>query len=146
MFNNNWMIDQGFIQLERFGDLRDLIMRRPEQGAIVTATPADTLLTAYGRMRLYDISQLPVMEGEQIVGILDESDLLLAVYNHADGFRALVRDVMTSRLEVIAPTEPMDALVAILRADRVAIVDDDDRFLGLVTKIDLINHLRQRVA
>ncbi len=146
MFNDNWTIDQGFIQLERFGDLRDLIMRRPEHGAIVAASPADTLLTAYGRMRLYDISQLPVMEGEQIVGILDESDLLLAVYNHADGFRALVRDVMTSGLEVIAPTAPMDALVAILQADRVAIVVDDDRFLGLITKIDLINHLRQRVA
>ena len=146
MFNDNWMVDQGFVQLERHGDLRDLIMRRPEQQAVVAAAPADTLLAAYGRMRLYDVSQLPVLDGDQIVGILDESDLLLAVYHGEDRFQALVRDVMTSRLEVIAPAGSMDALVAILHADRVAIVVDEGRFLGLITKIDLINHLRQKVV
>ena len=58
MFNDYWMIDQGFIERERFGDIRDLISRRAEEGAVVAVAPDDTLNTAYGRMRLYDISQL----------------------------------------------------------------------------------------
>ena len=41
--------------------------------------PDDPLLTAYGRMKLYDVSQLPVMDGERIVGIVDETDVLLHV-------------------------------------------------------------------
>ena len=145
MFNDYWMIDQGFIERERFGDIRDLISRRAEEGAAVAVAPDDTLNTAYGRMRLYDISQLPVLDGEQIVGILDESDLLVAVYEHEERFAAPVRDFMTSRLEVIAPSQPIDALLPILRADRVALVVDGDRFLGVVTRIDLVNHLRRRL-
>ena len=145
MFNDYWMIDQGFIERERFGDIRDLISRRAEEGAVVAVAPDDTLNTAYGRMRLYDISQLPVLDGEQIVGILDESDLLVVVYEHEERFAAPVRDFMTSRLEVIAPSQPIDALLPILRADRVALVVDGDRFLGVVTRIDLVNHLRRRL-
>ena len=40
----------------------------------------DLLITAYNRMKLYDVSQLPVMDGDHIVGIVDESDVLLHVY------------------------------------------------------------------
>ncbi len=146
MFNDYWMIDQGFIDLPKFDDLRDLIRRRSEDNAVVAAAPGDTLMAAYGRMRLYDISQLPVLEGERIVGILDESDLLLAVMHGEDQFAAPVRDFMTEKLQVLAPSDSLDALIGVLRADRVAIVVDGEKFLGLVTKIDFLNHLRQQVA
>ena len=46
---------------------------------MVTIAPDDTLLTAYGRFKLYDVSQLPVLEDGKVVGIIDESDVLLAV-------------------------------------------------------------------
>ena len=74
MYNDYWMIDQGFLEREPHGDLRDLIARPYAERAVVTVGADDTLLTAYGRMKLYDISQLPVLEGERIVGIIDESD------------------------------------------------------------------------
>ena len=46
---------------------------------MVSVAPDEPLTIAYTRMRLYDVSQLPVLDGGKIVGILDESDLLLAV-------------------------------------------------------------------
>ena len=141
MFNDYWMIDQGFIERENVGDLRDLIGRRTEDTAVVSVVVEDTLLVAHGRMRLYDVSQLPVMDDGRIVGILDESDLLLAVYQHEERFGAPVREFMTSRLEIVEPDQPLDTLIPIFRADRVAIVVEAGEFLGLITQIDLINHL-----
>lgn len=146
MFNDFWMIDQGFIAHEKTGDVRELITRRAEEGGIVSCGPDDTLLTAYGRMRMYDVSQLPVLDGDRIEGILDESDLLLAVHNHEDRFTAPVREFMTSRLEIVTPSQAIETLVPIFRADKIALVVEDDRFLGVVTMIDFINNLRRKVT
>ncbi len=143
MYDDYWMIDQGFIERQQTGDLRDLIVRRIGDKAVITVTPDDTLLTAYTRMRLHEVSQLPVMEDDDIVGIIDESDILLAVYGHENQFRSLVNRYKTSKLEVIAPSATLDSLMPIFRADRVAIVVEDGEFLGLITRIDLINHLRR---
>ncbi len=146
MYDDYWMIDQGFIERQQTGDLRDLIVRRIGDKAVITVTPDDTLLTAYTRMRLHEVSQLPVMEDDDIVGIIDESDILLAVYGHENQFRSLVNRYKTSKLEVIAPSATLDSLMPIFRADRVAIVVEDGEFLGLITRIDLINHLRRTLT
>ena len=76
MFNDYWMLDQGYIQRPQTGDIRDLITRRYDEGAVITVSPNDTLLTAFQRMRVADVSQVPVVENGKAVGILDESDLL----------------------------------------------------------------------
>ncbi|HZD25536.1 MAG TPA: pyridoxal-phosphate dependent enzyme [Alphaproteobacteria bacterium] len=146
MFNDYWMADQGFVARPARGDLADLIGRRMEDRAVVAVGPEDTLSVAYGRMRLYDVSQLPVLDGERIVGLIDESDLLLALYHHAERFDAPVSRFMTEKLEVVAPDAPLDEVVQVLRADRVAIVVENARFLGLITKVDLLNYLRRKAA
>ena len=145
MYNDYWMIDQGFIERESFGDLRDLITRRHADHDDYTVKPNDTLYVAYSRMRLYDVSQLPVLDGEQIVGIVDESDILLAVYDHEDHFTNAVATAMSRKLETVPPSTPLKELLSIFDAGQVAIVRDGDNFLGIITRIDLLNHLRRRM-
>ncbi len=146
MFNEFWMIDQGFIELEQHGDLRDFITRRHKEQDTVFVSPEDTLLTAYGRMKLYDISQLPVMGGqEHIVGIVDESDILLEVIRDEERFTAPVKDAMISKIETVQADTRLEELLPIFRADHVPIVLDGDKFLGLITRIDLLNHLRRKM-
>jgi cystathionine beta-synthase len=145
MFNDYWMLDQGFLERERHGDLRDLISRRHEERATVTLSPDDTLLIAYSRMKLYDISQLPVMKDGRVMGIVDESDILLAVYGHEEYFKKTVASAMTARLETIDVRAPLEELMPIFQREHVAIVMDGDEFLGLITRIDLLNHLRRRM-
>lgn len=144
MYNDYWMRDQGFIELERYGDLRDLIARPVATNDAIVVRPDEPLSNAYKRMKLYDVSQLPVMDGKRIVGIIDESDLLLAVYNHNERFAEPIRDAMVSELESVQVGEPIDALLPIFNRDRVAIVLDGDTFLGLITRVDLLNYLRRR--
>jgi cystathionine beta-synthase len=145
MYNDFWMADQGFLRKRRHGDLRDLISRRYDEGAAVTIAPDDKLQTAYARMKLYDVSQLPVLQGDKVIGIIDESDLLLAVFSNPERFRVEVRSAMSGAIETIPVTSPLGALLPVFDKGYVAVVVDGDRFLGLITRIDLLNHLRRQV-
>jgi len=144
MFNDYWMRDQGFIQDEQHGDLRDLIARPYHSHDTVIVRPDEPLANAYKRMKLYDVSQLPVMEEDRIVGILDESDLLLGVMETHEHFDEKVESVMVRDLTFIQRDEPIRNLLPIFSQDYVAIVMDGDKFLGLITRLDLLNHLRRR--
>jgi cystathionine beta-synthase len=145
VYNDYWMLDQGFIERESHHDLTDLISRQHRQHATVTVKPDDTLMIALSRMKLYDVSQLPVTSGERIVGIVDEEDILLRVFDHEERFRDPVASAMTKKLETVAPSAPLAAVLDILRKGHVAIVSDGEQFLGLITRIDLLNYLRRRM-
>ena len=103
------------------------------------------LATAYQRMKLYDVSQLPVMDGDQLVGIVDESDVLLHVYGDEARFRDPVATAMVSKLDRLDVKSPIEALLPVFDRGQVAIVMDGGTFLGLITRIDLLNYLRRRV-
>ncbi|PRH82937.1 pyridoxal-phosphate dependent enzyme [Arenimonas caeni] len=145
MYNDYWMLDNGFIERPQHGDLRDLILRPYAQRDTVVVGPNDTLHVAYQRMKMYDVSQLPVMDGEKIVGIVDESDVLLHVYGNEARFRDSVASAMVSQLNVLPVTSPMESLLPVFERGQVAIVVDGSKFLGLITRIDLLNYLRRRV-
>lgn len=145
MYNDFWMLDNGFIEREKTGDLRDLIVRPYSQRDTVVVGPNDLLVTAYQRMKLYDVSQLPVMDGDALVGIVDESDVLLHVYGDEARFRDPVSTAMVSKLDKVDVASPIEALLPVFERGHVAIVVDGTRFIGLVTRIDLLNHLRRRV-
>jgi cystathionine beta-synthase len=144
VYNDYWMIDQGFIERERHGDLRDLIARRHKEHAVATVSADETVLAAYQRMKLYDVSQLPVLKNGRIVGIVDEEDILLEVYDNPAHFREPVTEAMESHLVTVPPTATVEQLMEIFNRGLVAIVVDGDEFLGLITRIDLLNWLRRR--
>ena len=144
VFNDYWMMDQGFIKREHFGDLRDLITRRHDEKATVTIGPDDKLMTAYARMKLYDISQLPVLEDGKVVGLIDEWDLLTASREDPEHFKDPVRYAMTQRLETVGLKTPIPRLLETFNKGHVALVIEDGKFYGLVTRMDVLNHLRHR--
>ncbi|HMB77981.1 MAG TPA: pyridoxal-phosphate dependent enzyme [Kiloniellaceae bacterium] len=146
MFNDYWMLEQGFIERERHGDLRDLIPRPHAQHSTVVVGPDDDLLIAYGRMKLYDISQLPVLDGNgRVIGLIDESDILHRVVADERCFADKVASAMTTRLQTVPVTAALEDLLAVFERDLVAIVMDGENFLGLITRIDLLNHLRRKL-
>jgi cystathionine beta-synthase len=146
MYNDYWMLDNGYIEREQHGDLRDLILRPYSQRDTVVVKPDDLLLVAYQRMKLYDVSQLPVMEGDRIVGILDESDVLMHVFGDESRFRDPVSTAMVDKLDLVDVKRPLAELIPIFDRGHVAIVMDGEKFLGLITRIDLLNYLRRRVS
>lgn len=149
MYNDFWLEDHGFTERALHDDLRDLIARPFAAGKTVTVSPTDTLGFAYGRMKLYDVSQLPVMEEGKIVGLMDESDILLAVTGNEKAFLMPVSAAMTSQLSMVARTQPVEALLPVFDKGYVAIVVEDIHetapiFYGLITRMDLLQYLRKR--
>jgi cystathionine beta-synthase len=144
VYNDYWMLDQGFIERAHLGDLRDLIARRHSERAAVTVNSTEPVMAAYRRMKLYDVSQVPVLEDGRIVGIVDEEDILLEVVANPAHFNEPVRGAMTSHLVTIAADAPVTQLMDIFRRGMVAIVMHGGEFQGLITRIDLLNWLRRR--
>jgi len=144
MYNDYWMLDQGFIKRPLENNLCDLIARRHDEHEDFTVAPDDSLLTAHGRMKLYNVSQLPVFDGNQVVGIVDEMDLLRGVFGQVQEFAHPVREVMSTRLKTLQCNAPLDELVALLKDGYVALIFQGVDYRGLVTRIDLLNYLRRR--
>lgn len=144
-YNNNWLAEQGLAHRAPKGDLRDLIARPFNEGAVVSVSPDDLLNVAYVRMRLYDVSQLPVLVNGLLVGIMDESDLLLAAHDPAPGgFDRPVGELMTRKVQTVDPRAKIEELFPIFDAGLVAVVNDENGFHGLITRVDVLNFLRKR--
>jgi cystathionine beta-synthase len=145
VYNDAWLADQGLGAREIHGDLSDLISRKYANGDVVTAGPEDTLDTAFKRMRSADVSQLPVIQDGRLVGILDESDIVHIMntdeITRRERFAKPVSSAMTRDLDTVQVSEPLDALIPLFDRDRVAIVLDGEQFVGLIARVDLINHL-----
>ena len=144
VYNDYWMLDQGFIKRETYGDLRDLIARRHKEHAVATVSADETVIAAHQRMKLYDVSQLPVLKDGKVVGIVDEQDILREVIDNPAHFREPVTEAMESHIVTVAPDASVEQLMDIFRRGMVAIVVDGDDFLGLITRIDVLNWLRRR--
>ncbi len=146
MFNDDWMRQQGLIARPEQGDLSDFIALRHDEGATVTAAPDDTLAAVFTRMRLYDISQLPVLEDGRVVGIVDEWDLIRHVQGDRQRFSLPVSEAMSRHVETLDKHAPESELQAILDRGLVAVIADNARFLGPVTRSDVLTAWRNRVA
>jgi cystathionine beta-synthase len=85
------------------------------------------------------------MDGEKLVGILDESDVLMHVHADEARFRDPVSTAMITSLQKLDVHSPIQALLPVFERGHVAIVVDGEQFLGLITRIDLLNYLRRRV-
>jgi cystathionine beta-synthase len=140
------MIDQGFIKRESYGDLRDLIARRHWEGATVTIGPEDSVQLAYRRMKLYDVSQLPVIQDGKVVGILDESDMLAALMEDDNAFKRTVKSAMVQDVQTVDVSSSAEDLVPLFKQGRVAVVVEKGKFMGLITQIDLIHFMRQKAG
>jgi cystathionine beta-synthase len=147
VYNPTYLAQEGFTHPDRHGTVGDVVVGRASEGSAVTVRPEDPLRTVFARMRSADVSQLPVIDANgRVVGLIDESDVLAALLTDEAGanraFALPVKDVMVTRIETISATAPVAELAPLFRKDYIAIVMDGDQFLGVATRLDLINYFR----
>ena len=147
VFNPTFLAQEGWTHPNRHGTVRDVVVSRVSEGTAIVVRPEDNLRTVFARMRSADVSQLPVVDaGGHVVGLVDESDVLAALLTDPEGvnkvFARQVKEVMVTRLETISADAPIADLVPLFRKDYIAIVMDGDQFLGVATRLDLINYFR----
>ena len=142
-YNKSWLHDNDLSGKISSGDLVDLINLRADAGEMIAVTSADTLMTAYNRMRSADVSQIPVIDDSILVGVLDEEDLLKTVSYDRSAFSMPASKFMTTHLDILQKNASVDDVQRLLKEGKVAIIFDADIFLGFITKVDLINYFRR---
>jgi cystathionine beta-synthase len=147
VFNPTFLAQEGWTHPHRHGTVGDVVVNRYKEGTAIVVRPQDNLRTVFARMRSADVSQLPVVdERGHVVGLVDESDVLGALLTEPTdtnkAFASPVSDVMVTRLETISADAPIADLIPLFRKDYVAIVMDAGQFVGIATRLDLINYFR----
>jgi len=145
LFNDFWMEDQGFIEREQRGDLRDLVGRPHGERATITVGPSDVLTTAHNRLRNAGFSQLPVMDEGKLVGIVTEDAIIQHVFGKPELMNAPVAEAMESAFIKLDRTTSVNNLVAMLHVQPYAAIMDGTDFLGLITRSDVLNYLRRQM-
>jgi cystathionine beta-synthase len=144
IFNDDWMRENGFLEeTPGLGTVRDMLAAR-EPRALVSCDPAATLREVIDRMKTLAISQLPVMEGTRLRGIVAEVDLLRALLSGSATLESPVAALVENDYVTVTPNTRIELLQAGLADAKVAIVEEADHVVGLVSKIDLIDFLARR--
>jgi IMP dehydrogenase len=119
------------------------MVKRSESGVVsnpITLNPDNQVKDARLVMKKYDISGVPITEKGVLVGILTNRDL-----RFAEDDAASIRDVMTSENLVTTPVgTPMEAAKALLdehRIEKLPVVDDGGKLMGLITFKDMKKQL-----
>ncbi len=149
IFNDDWMRENRLLDAPLTeGRVEELLTHK--KMAIVTAHKHDRKMDVIARMKQFNISQLPVVESDgRYAGMITEVDLLnhLLGADHQHDAAETIEDIIDREsAEVIGPEASLAALSDIFRHGKVAVVCEADRVTGIVSKIDLIEYLADRVT
>jgi cystathionine beta-synthase len=140
VFDDEWLRENSFLdEEESYGRLTDILDQRRQ--SLVTARPGDGFQSIVQLMKKHGISQLPVMEGDTVVGIISEVDLLNALLEDPTSVDRPVADLVDQNYAIVPPDTPVTRLASIFATGKVALIQKEGRITALITKIDLIDHL-----
>ncbi|MCY1552735.1 hypothetical protein D9M68_891510 [compost metagenome] len=78
-----------------------------------------------------------------MVGLIDEWDLLRAVRKASEHFQLPVREAMVTKLQTLGPDVSLELLLQTFDEGHVALIVEHGRFLGLITKSDVLSLWRR---
>ena len=145
--DDRWMRENGFLEADWAVGTIDQLLRTMPRREVVTVDVADQLGKAVALFKERGFSQVPVTDQGQLVGILTEADALRVLVEGRATARTSIAEVMVRKVSTVAPHAPANELPRIFERGEVAlVVDDQRRVQGLITKLDMIEHLTRRPA
>lgn len=144
LYDDDWMEENGFLEpVTKLGSVRDLLGKR--YGKVITAMPQQEIKEIVSLMKKHSISQLPVVKDGKLIGLINEIDLLSAVLDGGHSQDQAIEAFVEQEFQKVQPGTGVEKLSKILKESRVAIVEEDGKVVGIVTKIDLVDYLSGRV-
>jgi cystathionine beta-synthase len=145
IFNDEWMRENGFLDDGgSLGVVRDLLQTKAAE--VIVAKSTDRVRDVIGRMKAHGISQLPIVESGKLVGALAEVDLLRYLVSGEYSLDSPIGPLIESEYATVTPETKIELVQNLLSDARMAIVVDEEKIVGIVTKIDLIDYLARRAA
>ncbi len=138
IYNDQWMMERGFLDVKTF---KDLVSGRGTT-KLVTVKPDETVADAIDLMKEYDIENIPVVNGNGIVGSLSEGGLFKQILNNPQIKEQSIESVMENAYPVVPFDIPVEKLSALISKNNGAVLSQDE--MGeyhIVTKYDIIQSL-----
>ncbi len=113
---------------------------KDKSGKMITITPSSTVLEAARCMDKHGIGALVVVDGQSVVGIFTERDLMRrVVVKELDTHALTVGEVMTSSVYCCQSNTRSDALRTLMREKRIRHVPvvDEGQLVGILSIGDL---------
>ena len=142
LFNDEWMQENQMLEPVRT-TVGDLLARRTKPGpAVVSVTPSAAVRQALNLMRTWDVSQLPVLEGDRCVGRLVDGPVMAAALGQPALLDRPVREIMEAPLPEVDASLPYERLAPLLTHDNpAALVHKDGKLIGIVSRFDILEQL-----
>lgn len=145
IFNDDWMRENGFLEeAEGIGTVRDLIGKAPQK--LVTASSKDKVRDVIDALKSRGISQVPVVDGGKLVGLVSEVDLLRHLVSGSGTLDSPIGPLVEGDYATVTPDTKIELLQGVLNDAKLALVLDKEELVGVVTKIDLIEFLAKRTS
>jgi cystathionine beta-synthase len=147
IFNDEWMRENGFLEdTPGLGTVADILAGR-ENRPLVTARPDAKLRDIVALMKSTSISQLPVVDSRgKLSGIVAEVDVLRALVSGGKTLDSPITEVVEDDYATVTPNTKVELLQGVLSDAKAAIVEDGDRVVAIVTRIDLIDFFSKQAA
>jgi cystathionine beta-synthase len=148
-YSDEWMRDNGFPvgngpEGLSAATVKDVLGRR--RGEVITAKRADKVEVVVKKMKDHDISQMPVVDDQgRAIGMIHEYDLLNFLIEGKHRLSEVVEPLIQPLQGIVTSDTPVGKLRDIFNDDHVAVVKEGDAVTGIVTKIDLIEFLGERL-
>jgi len=139
VYDDRWLRQNDFLEEDLEGKVADLMDKRRQQ--VISAQASDPVRSVIGLMKKHGISQLPVLDGEQLTGMISEGGLLGALLGDPAAAHRPVGALAEPNYEVTEPAAPISRLSDIISRGKVALVVEKGRLRGVITKFDLIEYL-----
>jgi cystathionine beta-synthase len=146
IFNDDWMRENGFLEEEPgLGTVADVLRLRGKQ-KIVTTTSSSKVKDVIATLKELGISQLPVVDGGKLRGVVGEIDLLRHLVNGKKALSSSIAELVESDYATVTPDTKVELLQGVLADARAAIAMEGEQVVGIVTKIDLIEFLAKQAT
>ena len=145
LYNDEWMRENQLLEPDRAPISLLLDRRDAAAPALVSTAPGALVRQALGLMRLHDVSQLPVMEGNACVGSVTEYALTTRSLESTRILDATVGEVMDEPFPLVDAGQPVESVAKLLsKASPAVLIRDGGRIAGIVTRSDVLQFLMQR--
>ena len=138
-FSDEWMQDKGMRTRERASLELLRQLKDQELPPIVNVAGDQSVKEALERMSAYNVSQLPVIDGERNVGSVRESNLLAKVLADNAQMEQPVKEVMEEPFPTLEESASVAQSIPLLLKHQGVVLIRDDRPVGFITRHDVIN-------
>jgi len=136
IYNDEWMLDRGFLEVDTVRDLLGGLGRR----RLVTIDENSQVLDALTLMKKYDIEQIPVLMDGVMTGSVTQGSLFKKLIEIPDLRDQLVADVMEAPLPVVDLNTPLERLTHYINKDNGAVLTQDESGqYNILTRYDILN-------